>query len=266
MSPDPPGSERFEEIEERLDRLAAREAERGKIKDRDYYKIRHLIFDQRTVRSLVRLFNAGVIRDFNWVVSAGKESLVMSGEGARGEVAIKVYRIDTADFSRYLDYMIGDPRFRPPRGKTKLVMAWARKEFQNLGRMREADARVPEPLGLAGNVLVMEFIGEGGFPAPLLRQVTDLPDPRRTMELILEDVGRIVRGANLVHGDLSEYNIMYWKDLPWIIDCSQSVLLAHPMARELLERDLRVITRFFRRRYGLATPDPERLAEDLMEG
>jgi RIO kinase 1 len=58
---------------------------------------------------------------------------------------------------------------------------------------------------------------------------------------------RLYRKADLVHGDLSEYNIMMWKGKPVIFDVSQAVPTSHPMAEFLLRRDLENVSKFFSR-------------------
>jgi Serine/threonine protein kinase involved in cell cycle control len=91
----------------------------------------------------------------------------------------------------------------------------------------------------------MEFIGEEGVRAPLLKEI---PEEGITEELyyaIIAEVEKMVNLAHLVHGDLSEYNIMVWDNRPYIIDVSQSVDIEHPNALELLQRDLENINRFF---------------------
>ncbi|MCD6348562.1 MAG: serine protein kinase RIO, partial [Candidatus Korarchaeota archaeon] len=107
-------SDRFEELEEKIERLLERDREKEKrIKDEDYFKVKQLAFDNRTIRALLKLFNKGVLDDVTWVISAGKESLILAGRGPEGELAIKIYRIYTSNFKKYLDYIIGDHRFPP---------------------------------------------------------------------------------------------------------------------------------------------------------
>jgi RIO kinase 1 len=64
---------------------------------------------------------------------------------------------------------------------------------------------------------------------------------------LLVGLERLYRKAEIVHGDLSEYNIMMWKGKPVIFDMSQSVPTSHPMADFLLRRDLANLNRFFSR-------------------
>jgi RIO kinase 1 len=106
--------------------------------------------------------------------------------------------------------------------------------------------RVPKPIAVEKNVLVMEFIGEDGVSAPSMKE--QLPSkPERVYSLLLAYLGRLYRKAELVHGDLSEYNIMIWKGKPIIFDVSQAVSTSHPNAGFLLRRDLANLNRFFSR-------------------
>ncbi len=257
-------SDRFEELEEKIERLLERDRGKEKrIKDEDYFKVKQLAFDNRTIRALLKLFNKGVLDDVTWVISAGKESLILAGRGPEGELAIKIYRIYTSNFKKYLDYIIGDHRFPPIKDRDKIIPLWAKKEFRNLKRLREVGVRVPKPVDVVGNVLVMEFLGENGVPAPLLKDIEDLGNPERYLEEILDCIRRAYLEADLVHGDLSEYNVMIWNDHPWIIDVSQAVVSAHPLSFSLLLRDLERVTSFFKKRYRIDVPDPSRLAEEL---
>ncbi|MCS7102811.1 MAG: serine protein kinase RIO [Candidatus Korarchaeum sp.] len=257
-------NERLEELEERVEEILRRGKEEKRIKDEEYYEVKQLVFDNRTVRNLLKLFNKGILDDLTWIVSSGKESVVLAGRGAGVEVAVKVHRVYTANFKRYLDYIVGDHRFVPVKDKEKLINTWARKEFRNLLRMWESGVNVPKPVDLAGNIVVMEFIGEGSIPAPLLREVEGLKSPREVRDAIIDDVRRCYLNAGLVHGDLSEYNIMYWKGRPWIIDVSQAVVLEHPLSYSLLLRDLERVINFFKRRYGLNSIDARELADGLV--
>ncbi len=256
-------NDKFDELEDKIEEILGKEKTRKKIKDSEYYKVRQLAFDMRTVRSLLKLFNRGILTDLTWIINSGKESLVLAGKGPEGEVAVKVYKIYTANFKRYLDYINGDYRFRVSRDKSKIIFTWAKKEYRNLKRMKSSGVRVPRPIDVVGNVLVMEFIGENGIPAPILKDV-ELDRPDRYARDILDNIKKMYLRADLVHGDLSEYNIMIWKDLPWIIDVSQAVVSSHPNSFSLLVNDIRRITSFFKKRYHIDLPDPYKIAEELI--
>jgi RIO kinase 1 len=92
----------------------------------------------------------------------------------------------------------------------------------------------------------MEFIGKDGNSAPSLKE--QLPeDPEKIYKQLVTSIKRLYQKAKLVHGDLSEYNILMWKGKPVIIDMSQSVSIEHPMADFMLTRDLTNLNRFFNR-------------------
>jgi RIO kinase 1 len=90
----------------------------------------------------------------------------------------------------------------------------------------------------------MEFIGKEGIRAPIIKE-TVLKNPKRIFKLILTNLKRLYNDAGLVHADLSEYNIMIWKNRPVIFDFAQSVLVNHPMSDRFLRRDLENLHRYF---------------------
>jgi len=201
------------------------------------------------------------------VVSAGKEARVYWAKNRRGEdVAVKIYLTTTAEFRKSIrQYIIGDPRFESVSGDLrKLILKWVQKEYKNLKRMYEAGIRVPKPYYAYRNILVMEFIGENGIRAPLLKEV------RLTDEEYVEIYEKIVyymklmySKAKLVHADLSEYNIMLYDGEPVIIDVSQAVTLDHPMAMYFLLRDIKNIIRYFRDEIGIETHNLNELLEEI---
>jgi RIO kinase 1 len=153
-----------------------------------------------------------------------------------------------------LPYIEGDPRFAHVRRDTRsLIYAWAQKEFKNLQRAHEVGVRVPKPVDVKKNVLLMEFIGENGVSAPLLKEAP-LKDPEKNYQQLLTWVKQLYQKAEMVHADLSEYNIMIWEDRPVLFDVSQAVLLAHPMSSKFLRRDLENLNRYFKKLNVTVTP------------
>jgi RIO kinase 1 len=126
------------------------------------------------------------------------------------------------------------------------VFAWTQKEFRNLQRAAEVGIPVPEPYDAERNILIMEFIGKDGVPAPRLRDVK-LEEPERIYQAIEGYMVTLYQEAKLVHSDLSEFNILLYEDEPVIIDMGQSVLLDHPMSREFLVRDVRNVVKYFKK-------------------
>jgi RIO kinase 1 len=131
-------------------------------------------------------------------------------------------------------------------------------------RMYKVGVSVPKPIAVYENILVMEFIGKNGRPAPLLKEVDlDLDTFTQLFHAVMDDVRKSVLRARLVHGDLSEYNIMIWKGRHYIIDVSQAVTLDHPNALDYLYRDVSNIVRFFSRQ-GVETPRPEDVFREIV--
>jgi RIO kinase 1 len=207
------------------------------------------VFDQATRLVVFDLLNSGVLYEVNGVVSSGKEARVYWGKNKEGkDLAVKIYLTSSAEFKKgMLKYIEGDPRFKSVKRDTRsLIAVWAQKEFRNLKEASEAKVRVPKPIAVKSNVLVMEFIGKEGVSAPSLKEESPA-DPEGVYRLLVTYLQRLYQKAKLVHGDFSEYNIMMWKGKPVVFDMSQAVSVEHPMADFLLTRDLTNLNRFFSR-------------------
>ncbi|MEM2006189.1 MAG: serine protein kinase RIO [Sulfolobales archaeon] len=243
-------------------RLTSREPRRV---DKDLFEVVEEVFDAATVRALLELVRKKVIYEVKGVVSAGKEARVYWGKSfEKKDIAIKIYLTSSAEFRKGITkYLEADPRFsgRVPTSTRKLYSLWAKKEFSNYTRMYEAGVSVPRPLAVHENILVMSFIGHDGVPAPLLKDLDlDLGELERIFKKLLEDLRKMFQKARLVHGDLSEYNVMIWEGTHYIIDVSQAVTLDHPNAIEYLTRDLANLIKFFDKR-GLPTPSLSELLD-----
>jgi len=216
------------------------------------------VFDRSTLMVVYDFMNKGVIDEIHGVVRAGKESRVYWGKTKDGkELAIKIYLVVSAEFRKgLLKYIEGDPRFKEVKHDTRsLIFAWAQKEFKNLELATRARVRVPRPIAVKKNVLIMEFIGENGESAPSLKEKTP-KNPGKIYETLMINLERLYKKAGIVHGDLSEYNIMVWKGNPVLFDVSQAVPLVHPMSDFLLRRDLGNLNKYFGR-LGLKVPTVE---------
>jgi RIO kinase 1 len=207
------------------------------------------VFDQATRMVIYELLNSGVLDEVNGVVNAGKEARVYWGKNKEGnDLAVKIYLTTSAEFRKGMfKYIEGDYRFKGIKHDTRsMIFAWAQKEFRNLEQAYRAKVRVPKPVAVKNNVLVMEFIGKDGVNAPSLKEQAP-DDPEKVYGVLLTFLKRLYRKADLVHGDLSEYNIMMWKGKPVIFDVAQAVPTSHPMAAFFLRRDLTNMSRFFSR-------------------
>nr|WP_245249646.1 serine protein kinase RIO [Methanolinea mesophila] len=216
-----------------------------RIKDVDSLKVRGEVFDEVTLLSLYKLVQKKWITAIGGPVSTGKEANVFYAERQEQPVAIKIYRIRTANFNAMTEYIVGDRRFSGIRRTRKdVVFTWTRKEFANLARAHEVGLPVPEPLVWDRNILIMQFLGDHEVAYPPLRSV-NLEDPAATYEELVSFIRDLYHKARLVHADLSEFNVLMG-DRMYVIDMGQSVTLDHPRALQFLFRDISNITRFFR--------------------
>ncbi|XP_059444114.1 uncharacterized protein LOC132176024 [Corylus avellana] len=212
--------------------------------------------DPRTRMALFKMLNRGVFHDINGCISTGKEANVYHATRSDGqELAIKIYKTSILVFKDRDRYVEGDYRFRNGycrHNPRKMVKTWAEKEMRNLMRLKAAGIRCPTPILLRLHVLVMEFIGKAGWAAPRLKDAALSLDRLREgyMEIIIA-MRTLYQKCKLVHGDLSEYNVLYFEGHLYIIDVSQSVDLDHPHALEFLCEDCVHISDFFRK-HGVA--------------
>lgn len=219
---------------------------REKFKHSEDFETFEAVFDTRTLMTIYSLSNDKYIEVLNGVIATGKEANVYWGVDHNGnDIAVKIYRTSTADFKSMKMYIDGDPRFKSYKKQTyAIITLWAQKEYKNLSLAHGCGVKVPRPIVVRDNVLIMEFIGENGIPAPLLKNVK-IKKPRFLFDKVILYMSKLYNKARLIHADLSEYNIMYWNYEPFFIDISQGVLLHHPNALYFLIRDIRNILRFF---------------------
>ena len=226
-------------------------------------KVVNEVLDKPTVMTLYKMITDHIISYVNGVVSAGKESVLFWGvDDSKQNIALKIYLVSTSNFKKREPYIVGDPRFTNVKKGTKnLVYLWAKKEFRNLSQCFEAGIPVPKPIHVVNNVLVMNFVGDGGSPAKQLleSQVTD--DDYHQAKIILKNM---FKKAKLVHGDFSEYNIFKTQNGLVVFDLGSAVDLKHPNAQEFLKRDINNITKFFSKR-GIMVEEPDVLFEEIMQ-
>ena len=227
---------------------------RMRIKDSSDRAVFSDVFDTATLMALYELAKKGYIDAMGGSVSTGKEANIFHAISKRNdvlEIAVKIYMISTANFNAMREYILGDPRFTGIKQTRKdIIMAWAKKEFKNLKRAEDAGVRVPKPYITKRNILLMEFIGKDGVPMPQLKDVklTD-KEAQRIFDRIVRYMNLLYCRANLIHADLSEYNILVDVNTmePVIIDMGQSVMTEHFNAGTYLRRDVDNIARFFKK-------------------
>jgi RIO kinase 1 len=244
--------ENLDITEDEVDQISRRNdrkftAFKKRIKDSDQFKLEGNVFDNATYAALYKLVQEGHLSALGGPISSGKEAIVFEAYGAEGrEVAVKIYLINSSAFRQMKEYLTGDPRFSGiGSDKKDIVIAWTRKEFANLSRAMSAGVRVPEPIAVKRNVLVMELIGTENNIAKKL-QTVNLENPDVAYQII-KDFMRKLHLSGLVHGDLSEYNILVHEGEICIIDIGQAVTHQHPNASKYLLRDCKNISKFFHR-------------------
>ena len=139
-------------------------------------------------------------------------------------------------------------RKRSRFGQEAIEARWISHEWETLVRLHAAGVTVPPPVERIENGYRMAFVGDGECAAPRLADVhLDLATARQVWRELQMEIRRMLE-ADLVHGDLSAFNVLWWHGRPVIIDLSQAVdAIVHPAARELLLRDVDRTAAYFRR-------------------
>lgn len=214
----------------------------------------------KTPKRLEPLIRDGIADEVIRQLMSGKEAtvyLVRSGEQVR---CAKVYKdIEQRSFRQMTPYQEGR-KVRNSRqqramdkgskfGKQELENEWQNAEVAALYQLAAAGVRVPQPYGVFEGVLVMELVCDAnGDVAPRLNDVDLPPDLALQYHSLLVDQVVLMLCAGLVHGDLSEYNVLLAHDGPVIIDLPQAVNAAgNSSARMMLERDVRNMADYFGR-------------------
>jgi len=214
----------------------------------------------KTPDRLRPLLEEGLIDEVLRQLTSGKEAMVFvvrCGEEIR---CAKVYKeASHRSFRQAVDYtenrktknsrqaraMAKGTRY----GRQAQEAAWQSAEVDALYRLAYAGVRVPKPYNFLEGVLLMELVcDEDGDAAPRLNDVQFTPDQARAYhELLLREVVRMLC-AGVVHGDLSEFNILIAADGPVIIDLPQAVDAAgNNHAAGMLERDVANLRNYFGR-------------------
>jgi RIO kinase 1 len=220
----------------------------------------------------------GLITDVVRIVKTGKEAsvhLCLANRSTTGEdlLALKVYhpldRRDFRDESIYRDgEWIEERRIRAAlEKKTRFGREvqgglWVSREWETLRALSASGAPVPRPVASTGDAILMSFVGDEERAAPQLRSCKlDADEAQDLFEQVLRAVERMLYG-NVIHGDLSAYNVLVWEGRATIIDLPQAVdPRKNRHAPALLERDVQRICDHFAR-FGVRSA-PEQLAGDL---
>ena len=149
-------------------------------------------------------------------------------------------------------------------GKHLITASWNLNEYQTLSTLHAAGADVPRPIAHGHNCILMEHIGDEQQAAPILQAVhLDPGEARRVFDRLIENVTLFLK-CDLIHADLSAYNVLYWDGHATIIDFPQAVdPWKNPSAFALFARDIERLCKYFSR-LGVAC-DPVGITTDLWE-
>lgn len=149
-------------------------------------------------------------------------------------------------------------------GTQMLHQSWLGYEYNTLNNIYNLGASVPKPISMGENAIVMEYVGDAQMAAPILGSVALEPDQ---VEPIFDEVIRnieLMLVKELIHGDLSGYNILYWKDEITLIDFPQvTSALSNRNAFRIFLRDVTRVCEYFATQGKQLNAD--RLAHDLWE-
>jgi RIO kinase 1 len=209
---------------------------------------------------LLSLIQEGLVDSVSRQLMSGKEAMVFVVQSGGETRCAKVYKEATQrSFRQAVDYtenrkvknsrqaraMAKGTKF----GRESQEAAWQSAEVDALYRLANAGVRVPKPHNFFEGVLLMELVVDAhGDAAPRLNDVLFTPEEAKQHHatLVVEVVRMLCAG--IVHGDLSEFNILLAEDGPVIIDLPQAVDAAgNNHARRMLLRDVVNLRNFFGR-------------------
>ena len=215
-------------------------------------------------RPLQPLIDDGIIDAVVRRLRSGKEAAVFVVE-CRGELrCAKVYKdAQHRGFHRLAEYQEGRKvrgsrdaralRNSGRHGRELQEAQWKNAEVAALYTLDRAGVRVPKPYGVFDGVLLMELVAdEQGRPAPRLSDLAIPPEQARLWHRFLVSQVVLIHGAGLIHGDLSEFNVLVDASGPVIIDLPQAVNAAsNNNAFRMLERDINNL----RETFGRSAPE-----------
>jgi len=276
---DPFTGDTLERFEERGHKLARKPPRRRSVagllaeSQKDY----NAALDRRKFDDpgLEELHRIGLLHSLEWQLKTGKEATVYVGRGPDGLCAVKLY-VDSRvrgfknDALYRQSRFVGDARVkkameqRTDYGISAQNMLWVGEEFGQLRALYAAGVPVPRPIHSAGNVILMEFIGNEEAAAPRVSDAQlSAEQAQSAFEQSLLHLARML-SLGRVHGDYSTFNLLWWQEKIVVIDFPQVVLLSeNPSANAILERDVRGLCRTFKH-HGVRA-DPQEVLERVRQ-
>jgi RIO kinase 1 len=235
--------------------------------------------DAADMRAIQEFLDEALVSEVLNVIKSGKEATVYRcrADPSLGVdfAAAKVYHsANHRSFQRSAVYEEGR-QFGPGQvqraiknrsefGREAQLAFWVEHEFEVLSALHYAGADVPAPFACTEKAILMEFVGDEDGDSPQLQYARFADgEAEKVLERILWNIELMVR-ENVVHGDLSAFNMLYHEGQVRIIDFPQAVdPRKNSSARDLLQRDISNVVEFFQRRRAGLEREPERMARNL---
>ena len=188
------------------------------------------------------------------LIKTGKEAQVHLIKVQNRLCALKIYKSNTK-FSSRNEYFnieeIGDKRLirgakkKTNKGLKAISSLWKNREYNILEQLYEYQALVPQPILNMNSAILMEYLGDINNPAPRLIDITIPKQKQKETYNIIIDHINLFKQLGFAHGDLSAYNILWYNELPYIIDFPQIIYQENREYRNKMERDIKNINEYF---------------------
>ena len=199
------------------------------------------------VLALHTLVEREIISQLGPIIGKGKESDVYGCMDDNENIfALKIYRMGRTSFKniRMLRSFLGNRKHLSWLYVNRLA---AKKEFDALSKIYELKLDTPKPIGFNRHIIVMSYLR-----GKELAYYQNLKNPSKIFNKIIKQIKEIYQKANMIHGDLGEFNIIVDnKGNILIIDWLQWIPSDHPNARSILKRDIENVCNFFQKKYHI---------------
>ncbi|MFX0187428.1 MAG: RIO1 family regulatory kinase/ATPase [Candidatus Hodarchaeota archaeon] len=228
------------------------------IRDSSTYEIGYTLnskaYDLLALHTLVK---KNIISQLGPILGKGKESDVFSCMDDNENIyAIKIYRIGRTSFKNIKKFrnLIGERTHFSWLYVNRLA---ARKEFEALQKIYNLNLNTPKPIGYNRHIVVMEYLR-----GKELAYYKSIDKPEYIFKEIINQMIIIYKKANIIHGDLGEFNVVVdEKGNILIIDWLQWVPSDHPNAKKLLKRDVENLCNYFKKKFKIKSESKEILSK-----
>ena len=219
------------------------------------YTLNSIGYDMLGLHTLVK---RNIISQLGPLIGKGKESDVYGCmDDSKNIFALKIYRIGRTSFKniKNLRSFQGDRKHISWLYVNRLA---AKKEFEALSEIYKLKLNTPKPIDFNRHIIVMSYLR-----GKELAYSQNIKNPSKVFNKIIKQIKKIYQNANMIHGDLGEFNIVLdHKDNILIIDWLQWVPSDHPNAQSLLERDIENVCNFFKKKHHIES-DPYEIIQSF---